>query len=239
MYIFNTDKCINRTYLRQFHNRLDSHIEEWLGFKTSVHTGITKAQGGNKEIKELKALSEQLKKNRDIIDKDSDLIVAEQKQILDEQWKQYQDLTRSTWNQLTPIRNRIKDSIWELKKGDATAEKQLRKDLDFWGNLANGLLYALSSLLNGLFLISRKKYIEKQLNELQVLYDDIESVRRIFSNQQHSVKKNLMSKDLDKIETTLNRLEATSIATHELIKVVLWRRPEIQNDKNVIKDCAR
>ena len=239
MYIFNTDKCINRTYLRQFHNRLDSHIEEWLGFKTSVHTGITKAQGGNKEIKELKAISEQLKKNRNIIDKDSDLIVAEQKQILDNQWKQYQDLTRTTWNQLTPIRNRIKDSIWELKKGDATAEKQLRKDLDFWGNLANGLLYALSSLLNGLFLISRKKYIEKQLNELQVLYDDIESVRRIFSNQQHSVKKNLMSKDLDKIETTLNRLEATSIATHELIKEVLWRRPEIQNDKKVIKDIAR
>ena len=239
MYIFNTDKCINRTYLRQFHNRLDSHIEEWLGFKTSVHVGITKAQGGNKEIKELKAISEQLKKNRDIIDKDSDLIVAEQKQILDEQWKQYQDLTRSTWNQLTPIRNRIKDSMWELKKGDVTAEKQLRKDLDFWGNLANGLLYALSSLLNGLFLLSRKKHIEKQLNELQVLYDDIESVRRIFSNQQHSVKKNLMNKDLDKIETTLNRLEATSIATHELIKEVLWRRPEIQNDKKVIKEVER
>ena len=200
---------------------------------------LFRSQGGNKEIKELKAISEQLKKNRNIIDKDSDLIVAEQKQILDNQWKQYQDLTRTTWNQLTPIRNRIKDSIWELKKGDATAEKQLRKDLDFWGNLANGLLYALSSLLNGLFLISRKKYIEKQLNELQVLYDDIESVRRIFSNQQHSVKKNLMSKDLDKIETTLNRLEATSIATHELIKEVLWRRPEIQNDKKVIKDIAR
>ena len=167
------------------------------------------------------------------------MIVAEQKQILDGQWKQYQDITRSTWNQLTPIRNRIKDSIWELKKGDVTAEKQLRKDLDFWGNLANGLLYALGSLLNGLFLLSRKKNIEKQLNEVQALYDDIESVRRTFSNQQHNVKKNLMRKDFEKIETTLNRFEAASVAAHELIKEVLWRMPETQNDKNAIRDIAR
>lgn len=225
MYIFNTDKCINRVYLKAFHDRLDKHMEECLGFKTSVHTGITKEQGGNKTIPELKAISKELKKNK-IIDKDSDLIIAEQKTILDNQWKQYQNLTRTTWNQLTPIRNRIKDSIWELKKGDFTAEKQIRKDLDFWGNLANGLIFALCSLLNGLFLLSRKKTIEKQLNDLKALYDDIESVRRTFSNQQHNAKETLMSKDLEKIENTLNRLEITSTTAHELIKEVLWRMPD-------------
>ena len=233
MYIFNTNKCINRTYLKQFHDRLDKHLEESLGFKTDVHTGITKAQGGNKTIKELKATSEQLK-TRNIIDKDSDLILAEQKQILDRQWKEYQNITRTTWNQLTPIRNRIKDSIWELKKGDFTAEKQIRKDLDFWGNLANGLLYALSSLLNGLFLLSRKKHIERQLNDLKALYEDIEGIRRTFSNQQHNVKENLMNKDLEKIENTLNRFEDTSTTIHELIKEVLWRMPEIQSKEKAI-----
>ena len=155
------------------------------------------------------------------------MILAEQKQILDRQWKEYQNITRTTWNQLTPIRNRIKNSIWELKKGDFTAEKQIRKDLDFWGNLANGLLFALCSLLNGLFLLSRKKTIEKQLNDLKALYEDIESVRRTFSNQQHNTKETLMSKDLEKIENTLNRLEVTSTTAHELIKEVLWRMPEI------------
>ena len=226
MYIFNTDKCINRVYLKAFHDRLDKHMEEYLGFKTSVHTSITKEQGGNKTIPELKEISKELKKNK-IIDKDSDLIIAEQKTILDNQWKQYQNITRTTWNQLTPIRNRIKDSIWELKKGDFTAEKQIRKDLDFWGNLANGLLYALSSLLNGLFLLSRKKHIERQLNDLKALYEDIEGIRRTFSNQQHNTKEALKNKDFETIENTLDRFQNTSNKIHELIRETLYRQPEI------------
>lgn len=48
-----------------------------------------------------------------------------------------------------------------------------------------------------------------------------------------------MRKDFEKIETTLNRFEATSVAAHELIKEVLWRMPETQNDKNAIRDIAR
>lgn len=225
----NANKILTPEFLGNFHNELDEFLENYLGYKTSVHTGITKAQGGHKEVDELKATSRQLKKNRNIIDKDSDLILAEQKQILDKQWKEYQNITRTTWNQLTPIRNRIKNSIWELKKGDFTAEKQIRKDLDFWGNLANGLLFALCSLLNGLFLLSRKKTIERQLNDLKALYEDIEGVRRTFSNQQHNVKENLMNKDLEKIENTLSRFENTSTTIHELIKEVLWRMPEIES----------
>lgn len=229
-------EILNKNFLKTFHKDLSKYMEEELGFKVSILNGATK--DGHKEIEELIAESEQLKKNRNIIDKDSDLILAEQKQILDKQWKEYQNITRTTWNQLTQIRNRIKDSIWELKKGDFTAEKQLRKDLDFWGNLTNGLLFALCSLLNGLFLLNRKKHIERQLNDLKALYEDIEGIRRTFSNQQHNTKEALKNKDFETIENTLDRFQNTSNKVHELIRETLYRQPEIL-EKEIEKEYER
>lgn len=229
MFIFNTHKCINRTYLRQYHDKLDKYLEEWLGFKVSVHTGITKENGGNKEIEELKATSEQQKKNRDIIDKDSDLILAEQKIICNECWKRYQEETRQYWKMVSPCRNNIKQLMWELKKGDKTAERQLQKDLDFFGNLANGLIFALIRLLSAVFVYTRKRTIEKQLNELEDIFKDIEGIRRTYSNQQHNVKEILMNKDIEKFMTAIERLEETGTKAHDLIREVLERQPELLN----------
>lgn len=240
MYIFNTNKCINRTYLRQFHDRLDKHIEEWIGFKTDVHTGITKEQGGNKEIEELKAISKQQKKNRDIINKDSDLILAEQKKLLDEKWKQYQNDTRGFWNELSPIRQRIKQSIWEYQKGDKTAKKQIYKDLDFLSNMfSKGVLFALISLLDGLLLYTRQKMYQKHINDLKAVYEELESIRRTFSNQQHNTKEELKNKDLIAIDDTLTRLEKTGTTAHELIKEVLWRMPELSIERELNLEYER
>ena len=231
---FDAKNCVNLNYLKSFHNRLDKYIEEWVGFKTEVHTGITKEQGGNKEIKELKEISKQQKKNREIINKDSDLILAEQKKILDEKWKQYQKETRNFWNELNPIRQRIKQSIWEYEKGDKTAQKQILRDLDFLSNMfSKGVLFALISLLDGLLLYTRQRIYEKNINDLRAIYEEMESIRRVFSNQQHNTKEELKNKDLIAIDDTLNRLEKTATATHEMIKEVLWRMPEINHLKEL------
>lgn len=61
----------------------------------------------------------------------------------------------------------------------------------------------------------------------------MESIRRTFSNQQHNTKEELKNKDLIAIDDTLNRLEKTATATHELIKEALWRMPEINNLKEL------
>lgn len=231
---FDAKNCVNLNYLKQFHKRLETYIEEWVGFKTEVYTGITKEQGGNKEIEELKKISKQQKKNREIINKDSDLILAEQKKILDEKWKQYQKETRNFWNELNPIRQRIKQSIWEYQKGDKTAQKQILRDLDFISNMfSKGVLFALISLLDGLLLYTRQRIYEKHINDLKTIYEEMESIRRTFSNQQHNTKEELKNKDLVAIDDTLNRLEKTATATHEMIKEVLWRMPEINHLKEL------
>ena len=125
-------EILNRNFLKSFHKDLEKEMEEELGFKVSILNGATK--DGHKEIEELIAESEQQEKNRDIINKEPKLILAEQKKICDECWKRYQEETRNYWRMLSPCRNNIKQLIWELKKGDKAAEKQLYKDLDFFGN---------------------------------------------------------------------------------------------------------
>ncbi len=231
---FDAKNCINKNYLQKFHKRLDDYICDYIGFKADIINGATK--GGNKSIEELKAISEQIRANREQIEKDSDLILAEQKKILNEQWKRYQNSTRATWQQLAPLRSRIKNNIWELKKGDRTAERDLKKDLDFFANLSYGLIYALGCLLNALFIFSRKKTIEKQKNDLEAVLEDLESIRRTYSNQQHNVKETLLNKDLEKIENTLNRLEDTTATAHEFIREVLLRMPDMREEQHLERE---
>lgn len=231
-------EILNRNFLKSFHKDLEKEMEEELGFKVSILNGATK--DGHKEIEELYEISEQQKKNREIIDKDSDLILAEQKKMLDEKWKQYQNETRGFWNELNPVRQRIKNSIWEYKKGDRTAQRQIEKDLDFIGNMfSKGVLFALISLLNGLMLYTRQKIYQKHIDDLKAVYEELESIRRTFSNQQHNTKEDLKSKDFERIDDTLNRLEKTSTTAHELIKGVLWRMPELSLEElNFKKDLV-
>lgn len=224
---FDAKNCVNLNYLKQFHKRLETYIEDYIGFKAEVLNGATKE--GNKEISELKAISEQQEKNRDIINKEPKLILAEQKKICDECWKRYQEETRNYWRMLSPCRNNIKQLIWELKKGDKSAEKQLYQDLDFFGNLSNGLIFALIRLLSAVFVYTRKRDIEKQLNELEGIYEDIEDIRRTYSNQQHNVKEILLEKDLGKFTDAIARLENTGATAHEFIREALLRMPEIQS----------
>lgn len=231
IFSFDAKNCVDLKYLKAFHKRLEAYIEDYIGFKADVLTGITKAQGGNKEIEELYAISEQQEKNRDIINKEPKLILAEQKKLLDEKWKQYQNETRSFWNELNPIRQRINQSIWEYRKGDKTAQKQILRDLDFIDNMFNkGVLFALISLLEGILLYTRQKIYQKHINDLKAVYEDLESIRRKFSNQQHNTKEELKSADIESIENTLNKLAKTGTTAHELIKEVLWRMPELSND---------
>ena len=160
--------------------------------------------------------------------------------MLDEKWKQYQNETRSFWNELNPVRQRIKNSIWEYQKGDKTAQKQILRDLDFIGNMfSKGVLFALISLLNGLMLYTRQKIYQKHIDDLKAVYEELESIRRTFSNQQHNTKEDLKSADFERIDDTLNRLEKTSTTAHELIKKALWRMPELSLEElNLKKDLV-
>ena len=87
------------------------------------------------------------------------------------------------------------------------------------------MLFALISLLSAIFLYTRQRIYEKHINNLKTIYEEIESIRRIISNQQHNAKEELKREDLERINDTLNRLEKTATTTHELIKNVLWRMP--------------
>ena len=93
------------------------------------------------------------------------------------------------------------------------------------------MLFALISLLDGLLLYTRQKMYQKHINDLKAVYEELESIRRTFSNQQHNTKEELKNKDLEAIDETLTRLEKTGTTAHELIKEVLWRMPEISKEK--------
>lgn len=228
-------EILNRNFLNSFHKDLSAYMEEELGFKVSILNGATK--DGHKEVDELIAISEQQKKNREIINNDSDLILAEQKKMLDEEWKRYQKETRNTWREISTYRQRIKDCIWEYKRGDKTAQKQIERDLDFIGNLYyKGVLFALISLLNGIMLYMRQNIYKKQINDLKRIYEDLESIRRKYSNQQHNAKENLKNGDLEMINEVLNRLEKTGTTAHELIKEVLLKVPFGQLKELELKD---
>ena len=45
---------INRTELQKFHKDLQTAMDQAMGYHIGITTGITKAQGGNKTIQELK-----------------------------------------------------------------------------------------------------------------------------------------------------------------------------------------
>ncbi len=53
----NAKAIINRTELQKFHKELQTEMDQRIGYHISITSGITKAQGGNKSITQLKAES--------------------------------------------------------------------------------------------------------------------------------------------------------------------------------------
>lgn len=227
---FDAKNCVNRNYLQQFHNRLDTFMEDWLGFKTSVHTGITKAQGGNKTIQELKAISAELEKTRDIIENSPQLILAEQKMILNEYWQEYKEVSNVYWQEYKAKKQQIKDELWELKKGVWGNEKQLKRDLDFIENLnRKGFLSALFSLITALFVFTRKNTLKDKQKELEAKLSELEKARQSISNYQHNAKEYLKKKDFERIEIALDKWETAVLRTNEEIRDLFRNNEKIEN----------
>lgn len=239
MYIFNTNKCINRTYLRQFHNKLDEYMEDWMGFKTSVHNGATK--NGNKTIKELKAESERLKKQKEYINKDAWLIIAEQKKIINEYWKDYKDISQRYWTAYKAQKGIISNSIWELKKDIRGAEKELQQGLDFIGNMSYGLLYAVFKLIGAFSLLHRENVLQRELKALESEFEALETTRRKVSNYQHNAKEKLSKSDLENIEETLENWEKVALGMNAKMRDTLRQReediqiPQREKEKDILE----
>ena len=58
----NAKAVISRTSLQKFHPELQKAMDEAMGYHVSITTGETKAQGGNKTVKQLKEETEEKKK---------------------------------------------------------------------------------------------------------------------------------------------------------------------------------
>ena len=80
---------------------------------------------------------------------------------------------------------------------------------------------------------------QKHINDLKAVYEELESIRRTFSNQQHNTKEELKNKDHIAIDETLTRLEKTGTTAHELIKEVLWRMPELSIERELNLEYER
>lgn len=222
----NANKILTPNFLKSFHNELDQFLEDWLGFKTSVHTGITKEQGGHKEIKELKKESERLKKQKEYINKDAWLIIAEQKKIINEYWKDYKNISQSYWTDYKAKKQIISNSIWELKKEIRGAEKELQQGLDFIGNMSYGLLYAVFKLIGAFSLLHRENVLQRELKALESEFEALETTRRKVSNYQHNAKEKLSKSDLEGIEEALENWEKVTLGMNAKMRDTLRQREE-------------
>lgn len=129
-------ECINRQELRTFHPELQKHLERDLGVKVSVLTGITKEQGGNKSIRDLKkeTVLKSLKDGHQIakeIERHfSDRLKHIQEQP-DFQLIQYIEYERSNWNigQDAILECISKHIPFKEKKDKVIMEKQALMDV--------------------------------------------------------------------------------------------------------------
>ena len=240
----NANKILTPEFLGNFHNELDEFLENYLGYKTSVHTGITKEQGGHKTVpemkeitkkiyekkKELKELEEKIEKTKKV--SSPNYIEESRKRILNEFWQEYKEISKKYWNNYKMTKDRIKGNIWELKKEIYGTEKQLQNDLDFVSNLSHGLFYALFKLIGGLFIYNNKKTLQKELEALENNLKGLDNARRSISNYQHNTKENLKKADLEKIEIALEKWENAIIGINEgIMDEMIKREPEKEIEK--------
>lgn len=228
---FDAKNCVNRNYLQQFHNRLDTFMEDWLGFKTSVHNGATK--DGNKTIAELKAISKQLEKNKRIIKDSPTLTIANQYKVINDYWTEYKNISQDFWFHYKPAKQRIKDELWELKKGLRDNERQFLRDLNFIDNLmSKGFLFALFSLITALFVLTSDIELRNKEKQLRAKMEELETARRKISNYQHNAKENLKREDFENIEIALDKWEKAVLSTNELIRDI-FRNNEIEANRGI------
>lgn len=223
---FNANKMIDKIYLKQFHNRLEDYIEDYIGFKAEVINGATKY--GNKTIEELKEISKAKEDLENIInsakdEKDVELFVfrkkeSKQKEIINELWKEYQEKSNDYWNSYKLCKQNINNDIFEIKKNVESAKYQLAKDLDFFNNIQQGLIFAVLRLLCALMTYFINYDLNCQIKALESDLEALNEVRRSVSGFQNSSKNALKKEDIEKIEKCLNNWENSIKKSDEIIR---------------------
>lgn len=227
-------EILNRNYLKSFHTELSKYIEEELGFKVDILNGATKdghltieqlkqKSKLDKEITEQKAVLEKLKTE---CIKYPDELEKERKRIIDKLWKEYQAKSKAYWNNYKTTKQDINNCIYELKKGIWGTEQQLYRDLDFIGNLSNGLLFALFSLVSAVITLTCKKIMQHELNTLQNDLERLNEQRRKVSNYQNNTKEKLKKEDLEDIEKAMQKWEKSLGNTNGSLYEILEKQEE-------------
>ena len=246
---FDAKNTITLNYLQTFHKRLESHIEDYIGFKAEVLNGATKY--GNKTIAELKEISakkEELEKIKNSCsDKDIELFnykknENERKNIINELWKEYQDISNEYWSNYKICKQNIKNDIFEIKRNIKSAEYQLAKDLDFFNNINRGLFFALFKLISGIMIYFINKDLNNEIRRLESNLEELDEVRRSVSGFQNSSKNALKSEDLERIENSIEKWENSVMMSEELINKYLSSKSSIGKlllNKNKEKEIER
>ena len=231
---FDAKNTITLNYLQTFHKRLESHIEDYVGFKAEVLNGATKY--GNKTIEELKAISEAKEELENIKNSSSDKDIElfdlkmkekERKELVNSFWKEYQEISKNYWSNYKVCKQNIKNDIFEIKRNVKSAEDQLLKDLNFFYNLRYGLLFALIRLFNAMLVYFVRDELNANLRQLEGELEELDKQRRSISNYQNSSKIALKSEDLDKIEISLQKWENSVMMSEELINKYLSSKSSI------------
>lgn len=228
----NANKIVDRNYLQKFHNRLEEYIEDYIGFKPEILNGATKL--GNKTKEELKAIENSKKELEEIInsaksEKDVELFVFrkkenKQKEIINDLWKEYQEKSNNYWNSYKICKQNINNDIFEIKKNVESAKYQLAKDLDFFNNLQQGLIFAVLRLLCALMTYFINYDLNEQIKALEQDLEALNEVRRSVSGFQNSSKNALKKEDIEKVEKCLNNWENSIKKSDEIIRSYFMKK---------------
>ena len=238
---FNAKSYINLQYLKTFHTRLDENIEDYIGFKTSVINGATKK--GNQTTKQLKQKSKleaEIQKEKEELEKlrthsinYPDILEIERRKIIDRLWKEYQQTSRSYWENYKAKKENINLCMIELKKQIYGTEQQLYKDLDFISNLSNGLLFAIISLISAVITLTCKNILQHELKTLKSDLERLNDKRRSISNYQNNVKEKLKKEDLEEIEKAMLKWEKSLNNIDNKLEEVTQKKEEYYIDYEI------
>lgn len=224
VYQFDAKNKVNRTYLRTFHNRLQDHLTDWLGFTPHILNGATK--GGNKSIEQLK---KETYRNKCVA------IYENNKEMIAGFWDEYKELSTSYWTEYKRQKQLIQKEIWALRNGFRYNQENIEQALLEICSLSSLLLYMLCKLFTAIAMMIEHKDELKQLDRLQSDLERLESIRRRVSNYQHNTKEKLKESDIEGIEDTLKKWEESvkemNMFFYEYSKEKTTKKKEIEYER--------
>ncbi len=189
---------INRTELLHLHPDLNHYINEKCGIKCNLNSGITKSQGGNKSVEQLKkdfdqkVIRELTIENERLRTEITDVKheLSESKSIYENKIVNYEDQRSKYLSQLKQKDETIHQLQRESTSKDAVIES-IKKDLKHDRDRINDLEYNQQNINTG------KNTIEKQKHEIDVLQEQVLALKKDLKNVEAENTALLKNKDAE------------------------------------------